>query len=166
MTRSRRLFFSCVALLFLWANVAGILRGLPSRPGVPMPPGSGDALRIFGVFSGAETVNRELVVEVYAEPEAGRPAWVRLDAAEFVPFALPERNRRLWADRVVGPFSFGDRAEARAFFARRILERCRRTHPGLRATEVRVGELTWPRRPGPYGPPADGPVEARVVYGD
>jgi hypothetical protein len=125
----------------------------------------GDAFLLFGVFHDFERVNREVVVEVFAEPRGGGGAsWVRVDAALYVPVPPAERDRRLWADARKGDLSFRSADEARAFFGRKLMDRFERLEPGRRALAVRVASLTWPRRRGSYGPVDPGEVTSRILY--
>ena len=148
---------SAFAVLLVYANVSVILWGVGAR--VPVLPATHDGFMLFGVFHTFEDINRETILE-------GRDAsgdWVKLDIREHVPYELPERNRRLNADRVAGPLSFRTSDEAHAFLLRKIRERHNRLHADRPVDAVRIVILTWPRHEDQYMPRIDDRVRRRVV---
>jgi hypothetical protein len=165
----QRATLSALAAVILYCNAAVILKPFASRgltPSLPIPDEVADQFWMFGVFSGYERVNREVVVKGLAHYPDGHQRWIRLDARDFFPFDRGERLRRVWAYRQVGRLTPSHAQQQRQVMAK-LKARENRRHPERKVTKVLVYEETWPRGTRSYNAGRrSGTVHTQVWYSE
>ena len=81
------------------------------------------------------------------DPSVGTRGWKRLPQEEYFPFALGERDGRLWASRHYRLLDRDRHWQAWCRYGDQILVRHHRQHPEAPVSRIGIENWTWPRSP-------------------
>ena len=148
-SRAVRWGLSLVGAVVIYLNCSVIWHPLAARlqqPALPVVPKLSSLFLLFGVFSGYETNNHELMLWGYTgDSSVGKRGWQPLAPQDYFPFIREERNRRLWATKYFRGNDSNHLWQAWSRYGDQILVRHNRLHPNVPVSQVGIESRIWPR---------------------